>query len=107
MNCTVHELKHMMDSEVEFLLLDVRTTEELAIASLPDVTHLPLHELRDRAHELETWKHQQVICMCHHGGRSAMAQQYLLDLGFTDVWNLAGGIHAWSEAIDPAVPRYE
>lgn len=107
MNCTVHDLKNMLDSEAEFLLLDVRTAEELTIASLAGVTHLPLHELRDRAHELECWMNKQVICMCHHGGRSAMAQQYLRDLGFTDVWNLAGGIHAWSEEIDASVPRYD
>jgi len=106
MQCTVQELKRMRDSESEFLLLDVRTAEELEIASLPNVTHIPLHELQEKASSLAEWRNKQIVCMCHHGGRSAMAQQYLQDDGFTNVWNLVGGIHAYAEEIDPGIPTY-
>jgi len=106
MECTVQDLKRMQDTGAEFLLLDVRTAEEIATARIGNETHIPLHELQQRLDTLRPWQHKQIVCMCHHGVRSAIAGQCLREAGFTDVWNLAGGIHAWSEEIDPAVPVY-
>ena len=90
----------------EFLLIDVRTAEELAIASLDGAYHIPLDALPMRLEEVGSWKEKEVVCMCHHGMRSARAQQILAGGGFTNVYNLTGGIHAWSVQVDPAVPRY-
>ena len=47
-----------------------------------------------------------IACICHHGARSAQVVAFLLQQGFDDVYNLAGGIDAWSTQVDPAVPRY-
>lgn len=104
--CTVEELQEKRARGDEFLLVDVRTKEELAIASLDGVHHLPLDEVSMRAEEIAGWKDKEIICMCHHGMRSAHAQGILQHAGFTNVRNLSGGIHAWSVAIDPSVPQY-
>ena len=48
---------------------------------------------------------QPVACICHHGARSAQVVAFLMQRGYTDVYNLAGGIDAWSALVDPRVPR--
>ncbi len=107
MNITVQELKQKLDAGEDFLLLDVRTPHELTLAALPQATHLPMNEVDADSPELEDWKNREVVCMCHLGGRSAQVQYYLLNNGFTNVKNLLGGIHAWSEEIDSTVPTYD
>jgi rhodanese-related sulfurtransferase len=107
MDINVQELKQKLDRGDDFLLLDVRTPTERDIAAIPQAVLLPLQELDAGHPTLEGWKDREVVCMCHHGGRSARAQQYLLSSGFTNVKNLEGGIHAWSEEIDPSVPQYD
>lgn len=106
MNCTVQELKEKQDRNEDFVLLDVRTEEELEIVKLPGCVHIPLHELEERIAELKDAREKEVVCMCHHGGRSAMAQHYLLSKGFKDVKNLPGGIHAYALQVDPSLPTY-
>ena len=105
-NYTVQELQEKRARGDAFLLIDVRTAEELAIASVDGACHLPLDELSMRVEEVASWKDKEVVCMCHHGMRSAHAQQILQNAGFEQVYNLTGGIHAWSVQIDPGVPRY-
>lgn len=107
MNIGVDVLKNKLDAGEDFLLLDVRTAYELTLASIPQATHLPLNELAADHALLAGWRDKEIVCMCHHGGRSAQAQHYLLSSGFTNVKNLAGGIHAWSDYIDPSVPQYD
>ncbi len=104
--CTVQELREKFDRGDTFVLLDVRESDELAIASIPGASHVPLGELSMRVANLSEWKEQEVICMCHHGMRSARAQQILENAGFTRVRNLTGGIHAWSVTVDPSVAQY-
>lgn len=104
--CTVEELHEKRNRNEELLLLDVRTAEELAIASLDGARHIPLDAIAMRLGELADWKDKEVICMCHHGIRSAHALRILESAGFSSVRNLAGGIHAWAVQVDPNVPRY-
>lgn len=104
--CTVQELKEKHDRGDDFVLIDVREADELAIASVEGACHIPLGEIPMRAPELTMWKDKEVICMCHHGMRSARALQILESAGFTRVRNLTGGIHAWSVLVDPSVPQY-
>ena len=85
-------------------LLDVRQAEELEIASIEGATHIPLNELPARLGELDP--QQPIAALCHHGVRSEMAGRLLERNGFTQVAHLSGGIDAWSQAIDPAIPRY-
>ncbi len=87
-------------------LVDVREQDEWAVAKIPAAELLPLSQWPDIAVQKLTDKSQPVLIQCHHGGRSARAAAWLLSQGFTDVTNLAGGIDAWAEQVDAAVPRY-
>ncbi len=88
----------------EVLLLDVREAEELTLARLPEARHMPMREVPARLGELP--KDGAIVVMCHGGVRSARVAQYLIANGFERVFNLQGGIDAWSVEIDPSVPRY-
>lgn len=87
----------------EFLLLDVRTDPELAIASLPAARQLHPEDFP----ELEALpRSTRIAFLCHHGIRSQAAANAFRTLGFTDLHNIVGGIDAWSVEVDPRVPRY-
>lgn len=90
------------------LLLDVREPWEVATASIrlaaATAMAIPMNELPARLHELNS--SQTVVCICHHGVRSAQVVAWLTRNGFDAVYNLAGGIAAWSRDVDPGVPTY-
>jgi len=90
------------------LLLDVREDWELLAArlDLPGATllHIPMHSLPPRRAELAPA--QPVLVLCHHGARSLQCVAYLQQQGHTAVYNVAGGIDAWSREVDASVPRY-
>ena len=100
---SVRELKRKMDAREKFSLIDVREPFEYDIARIAGARLIPLGEIAARIDEIENG---EVIVHCHSGARSAQAVQLLRERGLTNVYNLAGGIDAWSEEIDPAVPRY-
>lgn len=85
------------------LLLDVREAAEVACGRIAGSVHVPLRQLPVRVAELAAWKDVLVVCQCKMGGRSAQAMAFLGRNGFTQVRNLAGGILAWREEIDPAI----
>ena len=97
------QLKTLLDAG-QVTLLDVRTPEEVALASLPGSVHIPMAEISSRLSELDPAA--PIVVLCHHGVRSEMAGRLLERNGFTAVSHLAGGIDAWSQQIDGAVPRY-
>jgi len=101
---TVTELKAKLDAEEDIFVLDVREPHEYEIAKIPGTTLIPLGQLPKRVDELEATA--DIIVHCKMGGRSARAQQILKDMGFSRVTNLAGGILAWSDQVDPSVPKY-
>lgn len=102
-NLAPEELKLLLDSGSS-VLLDVRMPEELEIASLPGAVNIPLNELPARMSELNPAA--PIVVLCHHGVRSEMAGRLLERNGFADVSHLSGGIDAWSQDIDPQIPRY-
>jgi rhodanese-related sulfurtransferase len=87
-------------------LIDVREADEFMIARIPGAELLPLSQWPALAAEKLTDPGQPLLLQCHHGGRSARATEFLLRNGFTDVTNVAGGIDAWAQEIDPSIPRY-
>lgn len=97
-------LARWLDEGRELTLLDVRTPPEHAIARLPGSRLVPIQELSRRWQELADAP-VPVVAYCHHGPRSAQATELLRRHGIPTV-NLAGGIDAWSERVDPSVPRY-
>lgn len=99
-------LKTELDANRGVILLDVREPYELNIASFRPypVLHIPLGDLPARVGELD--RDDEIIVACRSGSRSAHAARWLRDAGYARARNLAGGINAWSEQIDPTVPRY-
>lgn len=101
---SVSELKAMRDQKEPHFLLDVREPHEDAIAHIDGSTLIPLGELPGRTDELP--RDQKIVVHCKSGGRSARAVAHLQASGFTNVWNVAGGITAWSKEIDASIPTY-
>ena len=101
-----HQVKHLSDSDDSFLLLDVRTPAEHAIANLPGAVLLPMQEIVERSDELTPHKDSRVVVFCHHGGRSERVAYWLREQGFTMAQNMVGGIDAWATQIDASLPRY-
>lgn len=100
----VRSLAAMLEGERALRLIDCRTQQERDTANLS-----PLAELLDpaKAAELEALpKDTTLVFFCHHGGRSARAAQQYVELGFRKVFNVQGGIDAWSMFVDSSVPRY-
>ena len=101
---TVEELQRRHDAGEDLVLLDVREPDEVATASIPWATVVPMREIPARMTEVP--RDKPLVVMCHHGGRSERVAQFLEANGYENAINLAGGIDAWSVSVDPAVPRY-
>jgi rhodanese-related sulfurtransferase len=86
------------------ILLDVREPWELALCRLADSVSVPLAALPSRLPELDP--DAVTVVICHHGVRSSQAALFLERNGFSSVFNLAGGIDAWSHEVDPSLPTY-
>ena len=100
---TVEELKQKLDNSEDINVLDVREPHEYEVANI-GVRLIPLGELSQRLAELE--QDDILAIHCKTGARSARAVKLLQDAGFENVYNVKGGITAWSEEIDPSVPKY-
>jgi rhodanese-related sulfurtransferase len=86
------------------LLLDVREPWEHQTARIEGSKLVPLGEVAERLGELD--QQQEVVAICHHGGRSMQVAMFLEKNGFSKVHNLSGGMDAWSKSVDPSVPVY-
>ena len=100
---TPKELKARLDRGDDLYILDVREPHEYQICNL-DGHLIPLGELPRRVHELDSSR--EIVAHCRSGKRSAEAVQFLQKAGFRKIWNLKGGILAWSDDVDPTVPKY-
>jgi len=97
------ELKRKLDAGEDVFILDVREPHEYQICHLNG--HLiPLGDLPKRVSELDSAR--TIVAHCRSGMRSAQAVEFLRTAGFRKVWNLKGGILAWSDTVDPSVPKY-
>jgi adenylyltransferase/sulfurtransferase len=101
---TVEELKSRLDRGDDVFILDVRNPEEYEICRLPGSTLLPLPALPQRFRELDAGR--ETVVHCKSGLRSAKAIAFLRQQGLTNLKNLAGGILAWADRIDPSLPKY-
>lgn len=100
---SVEDLKKLRDEGAEFVLVDVREPHEYEICHL-DGTLIPLGSLAGRLDELDPNAH--IVVHCRSGGRSAKAVQAMRAAGFTNAWNVQGGILAWIERVDPSLTAY-
>jgi rhodanese-related sulfurtransferase len=97
------ELKAMIESGVSIELVDVRTEEERGIARIAGSRLLDQEYYK---YLLGLDRGTPLVFQCHHGIRSQSAAEYCLLQGFRNLYNLRGGIDAWSQLVDPTVPRY-
>ena len=102
---TATELKQRLDSGEQVQIIDVREPNEYAIARIPGSKHIPLGQVVGRMSEIDA--DMDTVVHCKMGGRSAKAIEALRRAGFTGrLTNLKGGITAWSNEVDPSVPKY-
>jgi sulfur-carrier protein adenylyltransferase/sulfurtransferase len=99
----VEELKRRLDKGDDLFILDVREPHEYQICNLGGYL-IPLGDLPKRVNELDSSR--EIVAHCKMGGRSAKAVDFLRQAGFKKIHNLAGGITAWSDRVDPKVPKY-
>ncbi|CAB3760408.1 rhodanese-like domain-containing protein [Paraburkholderia humisilvae] len=86
------------------VVLDVREPWEIETAKIAGSVSIPMREIPARSEELDD--EAPIVCVCHHGARSAQVAMFLESRGHTNVFNLQGGIDAWSRQVDPSVPTY-
>ena len=97
------ELRAMLDAGTPFQFVDVRTPGEREVASIAG------SRLLDQAYHdelLQLDRNTPMVFQCHHGIRSQRAAEYFREKGFRVLYNLTGGIEAWSILVDPSTPRY-
>lgn len=92
------------DARDRFILIDVREEAEHDIAAVEGAVLLPLSRFQEWAGAMTP--EREIIFMCHHGIRSAQVCTFFARAGFTKLYNLAGGIDAWSREVDADVPTY-
>jgi sulfur-carrier protein adenylyltransferase/sulfurtransferase len=98
------EVKEKIDRGDDFVLIDVREPHEYQICNIPYAKLIPLGELPKRVNELNTT--DEIVAHCKSGVRSAKAVEFLKQAGFKRIRNMKGGILAWSDKVDPSVPKY-
>jgi sulfur-carrier protein adenylyltransferase/sulfurtransferase len=102
---TATELKQRLDNGDDIQIVDVREANEVAIGRIPNSIHIPLGQVLNRMTEIDPTR--ETVVHCKMGGRSARAIEALQRSGFTgNLSNLKGGIIAWSNEVDPSVPKY-
>src|SRR6185369_3005723 len=102
---TATELKQRLDNGDDIQIVDVREANEVAIARIPNSVHIPLGQVLNRMEEIDP--NRETVVHCKMGGRSAKAIEALQRSGFKgNLTNLKGGITAWSNEVDPSVPKY-
>lgn len=105
-NVTAQELAQWIadTSRTPPLLLDVREPAEYQICHIADAMLIPMNTVPGRLAELDL--DAEIVCVCHHGGRSMQVAAFLERNGFSKVTNLTGGVHAWAQQVDPSMPTY-
>ena len=98
-------LQHQLQENPNaYFLLDVREPYEYQIAALENSVLIPMNQIPE--HLLELDKAEPIVVICHHGMRSESIAYYLAEQGFTQVFNLTGGIHAWANSCDEKMSLY-
>lgn len=102
---TATELKNRMDAGEDIQLIDVRQPDEYDFAKIDGAKLIPLGDIIKKMNEIDP--HRETVVHCKAGGRSAKAIAALKNAGFKgELKNLKGGITAWSNEVDPKVPKY-
>jgi rhodanese-related sulfurtransferase len=98
------EFSQWMTEHKEYYLVDVREKWEYDLVHLDNSILAPLGSLQSRPPEID--KEKAVVVICHHGRRSIMGCHILEAIGFTDLYNLTGGINSYADTVDPTMTKY-
>lgn len=101
---TPKQVQQRLHDGLPLTIIDVREAWELAICRLEGALHIPMDDIPDALERIP--REGEVVIMCHSGMRSAQVAFWLTMQGFTNVYNMAGGIDRWSVEVDANVPRY-
>ncbi|HEV7613090.1 MAG TPA: rhodanese-like domain-containing protein [Steroidobacteraceae bacterium] len=102
---TPKEFLERRSGGADMILLDVREDWETTLAPVPEtIVHIPMGQISNRLGELDSQR--ETVVICRSGGRSMEVARFLSSQGFASVYNLAGGILAWSRDLDPRIPQY-
>ena len=99
-------VKSQLHSGDEFLLLDCREQDEWDFVHIEGARLLPMSQIQQRIGELDEHRELEIVVYCHHGVRSLQVAFWLQQQGFSRVRSMSGGIDAWSQTVDPRLPRY-
>src|SRR4051812_1937275 len=94
-------VRQKLDAGEDLILIDCREPDEFAVAKIAEAKLLPMSEIAEWLGELEPHRDRPIAVHCHHGGRSMRVVRWLREQGYTQAQNMAGGIDAWSQEIDP------
>lgn len=101
---TPEELREQLDQNRELVLIDVREEWEYETCHIDGSLLMPMNRIMSSLDSLD--KDAPTVFICHHGMRSQQVAQYLESQGFSQVYNLEGGIDRWARTVDPAMPQY-
>lgn len=101
---TPKQVQQRLQEGAPLTIIDVREAWELAICRLEGALHIPMNDIPDALEHIP--REGDVVIMCHSGARSAQVASWLTLQGFTNVYNMVGGIDRWSVEVDTSVPRY-
>lgn len=101
----VHSVRSLLNDD-SLLLIDCREPDEWNTARINGAILMPMSQWESCSQQLADYQGRRVVVHCHHGGRSLRVTRWLREHGFPEAQNMTGGIDAWSQQIDPSVPRY-
>lgn len=104
MQISAKELQNILQKEIKPSLLDVREDSEFDCAHIEGSQHIPLNQIPDKLNEIDF--DTGCVVICHHGVRSLQVANFLIHSGLSNIYNLIGGIDAWSVECDNTVSRY-
>ena len=97
---SISELKSRLENQEDFILLDVRTDNEVLVSKITeDFIHIPMNEIPSKLSKIN--KNKEIIVYCKSGVRSEKVCEYLMQNNYSEVYNLKGGIIAWAKEVDP------
>ena len=103
---TAVEVRDLLETCVETVKIDVREDIELEFGIIEGAIHIPMQSVPGQLNELEQHKETTVVVICRSGRRSDQIGQFLEQMGFKDVINLAGGMNAWATDVDTSMTVY-
>lgn len=102
----VQSVRQLQESNEDFLFLDCRSAAEREVAMIEGSVLIEMGEIPMRLDDIAEYADKRVVVHCHIGGRSLRVANWLRVTGFPHAQNMTGGIEAWSDEVDPSVPKY-